>query len=179
MPSLSLSLGLGVGARYPFHFLPIVNQVNTTVTNQGGGVYRIAKTGGTLDVYDASAVSAVGASGDFTLKIDKTATINQVGILGMNSDPLTADTWQSVDYGLLWSSGSWYVYESATNPATFADNGETAWIRRVGTTLSYLLGNVLETAVVQRTVNGATGTLYFDSSIQDTTVLIDVSLSAT
>lgn len=158
--------------------VPIVNRANTTVTAQGGGVYRIAKTGGADGAFDASAVSAVGLPGDFTLKmVLSTPNDSQLGWLGVNSDPLTDNDYISGDFGVLLSTGEWYIYESGGNPASFTDNATAVWIARRGTTLTYRQGATFAGAAISRTVPDVPGTLYFDSSIQDTTAVVDVTLT--
>jgi hypothetical protein len=158
--------------------IPIVNRINTTVTPLEDGVYRVQKTGGTDGPFDGSAVSSEGLSGDFVLKMFlSTPNDSQLGWLGVNSDPLTNDDYTSGDYGLLLSGGVWYVYESGGAPDSFVSTGEPIWIKRVANTLSYGQGATLETATFLARTVFTSATLYFDSSIQDQTAVIDVSFS--
>lgn len=159
-------------------FLAIVNRVNMTVTDLGNGAYRLEKTGGSPATYDASAVSSKAAPGDCALKCAFTYTDNQTGFVGLNDDPLASDTWQDINYGLIWSGGSWYVYESSANPFSWVSGVETTvWIRRVGSTITFLEGPVLGSATLRYTsLIPSSAPLYFDSSIQDTVVDITASL---
>lgn len=160
-------------------FAVIENYVNMNAQDLGDGVYRLTKTGGVAGTYDASAHSATAASGDFRLKTAFSYTDNQVGFVGMNNDPQASNSWNDIDHSLIWSSGSWYVYESGATVANWVGGVETTlWITREGTTVTYLEGADLETATVRHTsAVTSSGPLFFDSSIQDTVVIIDASLS--
>jgi hypothetical protein len=147
----------------------IVNHNNTQVLASGGGVFTVEKISGAVDTRDAGAVSQIGLTGDFVLRLKHLSTIDNLAWnAGMNSDPLTDDDYASIDFSWFYtpSSALWTVGESGAFPtANFAD-ATYAWIWRVGTTLGYGRGADLATAQASpdRTVT-TSATLYFDSSI--------------
>lgn len=146
----------------------IANRNNTAVTYRGGGVYEIEKTAGAVDTYDASATSSASIAGDFVLRLRNLAGSRQF-IGGVNSDPTTNDSFNSIDFGALYFVGSniWGCYENGTGVVTgLTETAKYFWIWRTGTTLGYGRGDDLATAQASpdRTTTSS-ATLYFDSSI--------------
>ena len=144
----------------------IANNANTTVTYRGGSVYEVEKTAG-VNGYNASAVSSVGITGDFVLRLRPLVFLNGM-FVGVNSDPLTDNGDASIDFAWAANSAtSGVIFESGSTPL----GGSTTlsgyfWIWRSGTTLGYGTGADLATAQASpvRTVT-TSATLYFDSTI--------------
>jgi hypothetical protein len=144
--------------------LEIFDNGGTQVLYLGDGAYSIEKTAAT-SAYDSGAVSNVGLSGDFVLRIKPLVYTND-HLLGVNSDPLTDNNYASIDFafninGLATAS----IYESGG----FISSGNALstyyWIWRTGTTLGYGTGADIATAQASplRTVTSS-ATLYFDSA---------------
>lgn len=75
----------------------ITNNANTTVTTLTGGWYKVEKTGGTADTYDAAAVTADAMATDFDVDIEVTELTTWVA--GVSADP-TASNGSSIDLGV-------------------------------------------------------------------------------
>lgn len=155
----------------------IVDNGNTTVTHLGGGIFTVEKTAGASAYGNASAVSSIGTTGDFVLRVNATALPGGM-MVGMNSDPLTDNDYLSIDY--TWNNphpGLGTIYESGVNISS-PGGSANHWIWRVGTTLYYGRGADLATAQAapDRTVAGATATLYFDSSFLSIGDKVEVEL---
>lgn len=145
--------------------LEIVNNANTTVTYQGEGVYAIEKTAGAASTFDAAAVSNVGLSGDFVLRIKPLVFINAF-YNGVNSDPLTDNAQTGIDYGFAQNGNTTaLIKESFTTIGSNRTLSTYWWIWRTSGTLGYGTGADLATAQASafRTV-ASSATLYFDSS---------------
>lgn len=151
--------------------LVITNNNNTTVSHNGNG-YLIEKTSGASPAYNAGAVSSVGAAGDFVLRIKgiPSALSNGIGA-GVNSDPLTDDSFGSVDFMWVYTPvlDQWNIMEAGSNQVTGLATSTYSWIWRTGSTLGYGRGAALWIAQASpdRTTI-STGTLYFDSTLPDT-----------
>jgi len=143
----------------------ITDHANTSVVHIGSGVHTITKSANDGS-FNASAVSSVGLTGDFVLRV-KSLLINGGIYLGMNSDPLADNTEASIDFA--WNnpfSVLGNIRESGALIASGLGSSDYHWIWRVGTTLGYGRGPDIATAQASpdRTVPGTSGTLYFDSS---------------
>lgn len=159
----------------------ISNHANTTVTSLGGGVYRVEKTGGGAGAPDASAVSSVGLTGDFVLRIQMLQTNKEMSV-GINDDPLTDNLASSINR-------AWYFNASAAcaprendigaGPAAAYTTAQYRFIRRVGTTITYLVGATADVSVATLVATGTAqaGTVYFDSTLTDLNGKVDVLLT--
>lgn len=176
--SLGLSLSLsGSGGGAAPAFL-VTNSANTTVTDLGGSEYQITKTGGVEATYDASANSSTALTGDFIIRF--TPQTDGLGFfVGVNSDPLTDDTYTSIDYALFftdvpnvqyWESG----VAVGTAKATYTI-GDNLYLKRSGSTLSYGHGGT--DGVTGYTESGTattSATLYFDSAFRNSSASVKV-----
>ncbi len=146
----------------------IVNHNNTTVTYQGDGVYRIAKTGGSSSSYDASAVSNVGVSGDFVLRLKPITDSGQ--FVGLSASPLVDDT-TTIDFSWqLYTGFGDRPYISGVAQTGFLTRNTYAWIWRSGTTVGWGRGPDLATAQASPDfTTTSSATLYFDSTFADLT----------
>jgi RHS repeat-associated protein len=97
----------------------------------------------------------------------------------MNSDPSADSNYPGIDYSLqVYQDGNAYLYESGNYQGSFAIN-DRLWIWRRGSTLYYGTGPDFVTAStsgLKRAVNGATGTLSFDSSFHDPGTKVEAKL---
>lgn len=167
----------------------IVNHNNTTITSLGGGAYRIAKSAGG-SAWNASAVSPTFTTGDFVLRSTRptNAGVSAGGMVGVNSDPLTDDSYASIDFGYFFntSANSWYwgLNGAATNNA--GDTGDPGsggslyvWIWRTAGVLGMGRGATLAAAQAAPDHTEAnSSTLYFDSSLFTSGSQIDVAFTA-
>jgi hypothetical protein len=156
-------------ASAPSNTYEIVNHTNTQVTHLGSGVYAIEKTGGVDGTRDAGAISSVGVTGNFVLRIKPVSTADAFGWdAGVNSDPLTDDDYTSIDFGWFYqpSALNWASTENGVFGVTGLPSVTYGWIWRNGSTLGYGRGADLATAQASpdRTT-ASTGTLFFDSAI--------------
>lgn len=146
----------------------IINSANTTVTDLGGDVWRVEKTGGSASTYDADAVGTVGFTGDFVLRLKKVAGAGWY-MGGMNADPTSASDLSSIDRAWGQLSDTWTIFENGSVQGTsFLADATYAWIWRTGTSLSYGRGATLVAAQSSpdRTVTDS-NTLYFDSTFSN------------
>jgi len=155
----------------------ITDHANTSVVHIGSGVHTITKSANDGS-FNASAVSSVGLTGDFVLRV-KALDIPGGIFVGMNSDPLTDDSYTSIDFA--WRNPLTTIseiWESNTQILTGIPSGTYFWIWRVGTTLGYGRGNDLATAQASpdRTTTSS-ATLYFDSSFLAIGDKVEVLLS--
>lgn len=151
----------------PVNYYSIVDNGNTITWHVGEGVHRIQKIAGAAD-YDAGAVSTAGAAGDFVIRLRPITTsgANAYGA-GANSDPLTNNYYDTIDFLALYVPGgnTWSIYENGVNQLSALANSTYFWIWRTGTTLGYGRGATLgaaQAAPDRTTTNSAT--LYFDST---------------
>lgn len=159
----------------------IANHANTTVAAQGGGVYRVTKTGGVNGSADASAVSATAMPGDFTIRIQTLQTNKDIGF-GVNADPLTDDSYTSIDRMLLFTAGAAVVvYENGSSvvaPASYVTS-QYWFIRRTGSAIEIRVGTSTDIALSSLVANftSLSGTLYFDSSLLGSSGAADVLIT--
>ena len=88
-------------------------------------------------------------------------------VTGLGVDPYTdTQTYQAVEYGMLFTNSTWYIYESGTLQATYPNSNisDEAKIVRDGSTIRYYINNVLK-----RTVTGTTtADMYAQSTLRGT-----------
>lgn len=158
VPAAVLSNGIALSSR-----------TNTIVVHKGGSVYEIVKSAGTAATFDADAVSSVGLTGDFVLRLKKLNSGNGSTVYGggMNVDPTTSTDWTSIDRALFWfeATSQWRIYESGVEIVAALSDATYSWIWRTGTQVGYGRGADLTTAQASpdRTVTDS-GTLKFDSA---------------
>jgi hypothetical protein len=152
----------------------IQNNVNTTVTHLGSDVYEVEKTAGGTG-WNADAVSALSASGDFILRITPGASSGD-SVWGVNADPLTNSHYTGIDWAWGISGATAYTYNNGVAGATVAFD-TYLWLERIGTNLYFRTGPTAGTLV--RTEAGVTGALYFDSSLYLSGSKVQVLFSAT
>lgn len=154
-------------------YVPITARTNTTVTDLGGGMYRIAKSGGTNNLYDADAVSATQA-GDFLLRIETPGATMEGSFAGLTANP-PGSTGNAIDRAFLRSGGQIYIFEGGANTGVAAFAPAPLWLRRTGTTLTYESGSDPAALTVRRTVT-TSASLGFDCSLYASTATFDASL---
>jgi YD repeat-containing protein len=160
----------------------IVNGANTIVSMQTDGLYRISKPSTGSNSFDADARSTTMATGDFVLRFrpgQNTAWI----AAGVAGNPAESSDNFNINYGFLLDSGGGIM---SMEPAIFTvlpgtyGAGDSFWLTRAGTTVSYYKGATLEAAVANgalHVVTGSTGTVYFDSSIATAGAYMDVAFT--
>jgi RHS repeat-associated protein len=157
----------------------LFNRAGMAVTSLSGGTWQVEKTG-TASGFNASAESTESYAGDFTLQARSTGSAAN-GFVGMNADPAADNNYPGIDYSLqVYQDGNAYLYESGNYHGSFAIH-DRLWIWRTGTTLRYGTGPDFATASTTgliRTVTGAAGTLYFDSSFHDTGTRVEAKLDS-
>ena len=86
-------------------------------------------------------------------------------VTGLGVDPYTdTQTYQAVEYGMMFANSTWYIYESGTLQASYANSNisDEAKIVRDGSTIRYYINNVLK-----RTVTGTTtADMYAQSTLR-------------
>lgn len=144
--------------------IPIINNVNTTVTNDGAGVYTIEKTSGVDNSYDASAVSSVGVSGDFVLRLEEQT--NTGDFLGLSVNPLVSDD-ANIDFAWqLYTGLGWRPEKNSVAQTGFLTPAAYAWIWRIGSTLYWGRGSTLADAQASPDfTDTSSATLKFDSTL--------------
>jgi len=115
----------------------IIDHANTTVAGT-----TITKTGGSGSAWDAGAVSTTAIEGGMlTFKV---AQANKEIMVGLNSDPLTDDSYSSLDFAIYLTSGggvqTWMggvaqsIFASTTyvtgDRFTLHDDGQTVWYKK-------------------------------------------------
>ncbi len=151
----------------------VVNRANTSVSALGGGVWRITKTGGFADSFDAAAVSTAGIAGDFVLRAKRVGGSARLMVgVAVNADEDTG--YVGIDYSAAYRDGVIEVFERG-DYRTYTDLvGGFLWIDRVGSMLRYRCGAKRKDATVIRTVSGVTAPLFFDSSLVTPGCAVDV-----
>ncbi|PTS90545.1 hypothetical protein DBR17_01085, partial [Sphingomonas sp. HMWF008] len=147
---------------------PITARVDTAVTQTSDGLTRIQKTSASTG-YDADATSAVGASGDFLLQL-RPAQADKFITAGISTNPTSNADSSNIEFGFqFFSWGLQTVVQGTTQTAGIAyAAGETFWLARAGTTLSFYKGATFSAAMAAgpiKTLQGVSGTYYFDSSL--------------
>jgi YD repeat-containing protein len=162
--------------------LDIVNGVNTGVTTQEDGLYRVTKlTGGTWD-WNADARSTSKAEGDFVLRLRPSQTDRQV-VGGVATAPGANSSSNNADYGFLFQDTGVVHYIESGTWSTLGINykaGDNFWLVRTGSTINYYGGVTLESAIAAgtlRTRTGVSGTYYFDSSFLTNGASMDVAFT--
>ncbi|WEK02284.1 MAG: LysM peptidoglycan-binding domain-containing protein [Candidatus Sphingomonas phytovorans] len=154
--------------------------IGTAVSPQPNGLTRVTKTSGTT-AWDADASSTMGASGDFVLQISPTQVFNSQ-MIGVSQNPSSSASYDSLQYafyfigGSVWRSNGGGAYSLGTTLAV----GDNFWLVRTGTTISFLKGATLEAASsagALYSVGGATGTFYFDCSLNSAGTATDVKFT--
>ena len=155
----------------------IVARANTGVTAIGGGAYRIVKTGGFDESFDAAAVSTVAVAGDFVLRAQRVGDSARLMVgVAVNAD---ADTgYVGIDYSAAWRGGVIEIFERGEYRAYTDAIGGYLWIDRVGSTLRYACGPRRRDARVIRTVAEVTAPLAFDCSLVTPGSAVDVRFDA-
>lgn len=141
----------------------IVAGAGTSVTAAGGGAWRVEKTAASTD-YDASARSAEGIAGDFTLSVRDVGAPNSA-IVGVSADPAASDGYADIGWCLQIYGNAIDIYESGAFVPPGHLYGETLWIVRRGDVLRYHIGDAATPATVVRSVAVGTAALWFDCSI--------------
>lgn len=173
--SLARVSGFAAGAEPP-----IVDNNNTTVTDQGNDFWRVTKTGGSDAVWgDAGAVGTQAITGDFLITAQVPSNTQAV-LVGVNVDPLADDNFASVDRGMAPSSdGNFY----GVNDGAFTNYGGYVagffFLRRVGTTvtvLSHPTDNI-GSATLKGTLTAYGSTCYLDIVLYTLGGYVDVRLT--
>jgi hypothetical protein len=153
----------------------IVNAANCAVAAAPGGTWVVTKTGGTDGVSDASAVSSTGISGDFVLRVRPLGT--GLCYLGVSANPGAGVSEATIERALQLNAGLVRICESGVlRPGSFA-LATYAWIRRSSGVLQYLIGPLLATAAVRRTVGDSGAPLFFDSAIATAGLAVEVKFA--
>lgn len=151
----------------------VVPVQNTAVEARGGGVWRITKTGGFDDSFDAPAKSVVGVAGDVVLRAKRVGDADRL-MIGLTADPDEDTGYAGIDWSIAYRGGAVEVFERGQYRAYSFDVADFVWIERIGTTLRYLTGASRARATVVRTVAGVAGPLFFDSSLVTPGCAVDV-----
>jgi YD repeat-containing protein len=174
----SLSL-FGESANSP---LAIVPGANTTVSQQSDGLYRVTKTSGSADTWNADAHSSTKADGDFVLRVRAVQSGSHI-IGGVATAPGASADYTNPDFGFNFvADGSVRYMEAGTFVSlgvTYVA-GDNFWLVRTGGTINYYKGATLTAAIAAgalRTRTGVTGTFYSDSSIYTSGASIDVEFT--
>lgn len=160
--------------------LVISNAANTSVVDQGGGVYRITKTGGVDGTWDASATSAVGFTADFVIRARAVQTTKDI-IVGISTNPTADNSFTSVQRDIRFPVSD-VLGAGVSGSSDFGDSvvyttSDRFFIRRVGTTLTLLKGAtdlVTDASVIYTWPSNLAGTVYFDSSLNGASGAIDI-----
>lgn len=155
---------------------PTVN-ANVTVTAQGNDFYRIQKTGGVNGNYDAAAYGPQAFTGDFTIQIKVPAVGTGVMFVAANSDPLTDNSYASLDYAYAYvTPNTWVIYSGGSQLFSGLSSAPLyAWIWRISGTLYMGRGNTLAQAQAAPDYSVAnSNTMFLDSSGRDTNAYLDV-----
>jgi hypothetical protein len=148
--------------------IAIANRAGMTVTSPSTGVYQVLKTAG-VDAYNASAVSAIGLAGDFTLRVKHLQNGNTVQgyFAGMNADPLTDDGFAGIDraWNRFEAGSSWNIYENGAQILAGLADATYCWMWRRTGQLFYGRGATFGVALAapDRQVADA-NILFFDST---------------
>jgi hypothetical protein len=152
----------------------IANRANTTVVPLAGGAYTVEKTAGVNGTYDASAVSALGLAGSFTLRLRNLVAGDKMA--GMNTDPLTDDSYVSLDRAWQSAAGLWAVYESSNQRIGGLADATYAWIWRRSGIVYYGRGVALPSVGSADWSAADASTLFFDCSLRDTNAKFEILL---
>ncbi len=159
--------------------------LNTSVAQQADGTYRITKTSGG-NSWNGDAHSTVKAEGDFVLQVRIGQSGSQLAVGIASSRTSTGFT--TISEGLYFDpngvayhlvSGSYAALPTTGSHTTYVA-GDTIWMTRVGTTLTYYKGATLAAAITAgaiRSVTGVTGTLYLDADLYAAGNSVDIGFT--
>ncbi|HET9511488.1 MAG TPA: hypothetical protein VFO80_10100 [Sphingomonas sp.] len=151
----------------------VVAVQNTAVEARAGGVWRITKTGGFDDSFDAPAKSVAAIAGDIVLRAKRIGGADRL-MIGVTANPDEDTGYVGIDYAIAYRGGAIEVFERGVYRAYSFDVADFVWIERIGTTLRYLTGPTRRSASVVRSVAGVAGPLFFDSSLVTPGSAVDV-----
>jgi hypothetical protein len=169
--SLSLTNGMSLTGAAPAAVetpVVIANNTNTTVTDQGGGVYRITKSGGVGGVWDAGAIGQSAHAGDFVVRINPRQT-NAHMMIGVSTNAAADDNFVMFRAVFIKNDGTLDAYEGVSDTvgvSTYTAS-DYLFIRRVGSAITLLKGATtsVSAASVIHTFNTSSSTVTFDSSL--------------
>ncbi|MGH8571550.1 MAG: hypothetical protein ACREX8_03105, partial [Gammaproteobacteria bacterium] len=142
--------------------LAFTNNLNTTVTDLGSGVYRITKTSGTDEIRNARANSNSAIAGDFLITLH---AIGQGdvgftdGFVGANDVQLTTNAPSSIEvaFNAENSAGSESANAQAPGGTTIASSGtlgtDKVFMVRTGSNISFRKGAAWNTATEYATAS--------------------------
>ncbi|RSY78556.1 LysM peptidoglycan-binding domain-containing protein [Sphingomonas koreensis] len=161
----------------------IQNGINAIATLQPDGTYRVTKTGGSSGTYDAQVQSSQGISGDFVFRLRPLQTDKYL-LAGVAQNPNASLSYTGLDFAIeAAANGYMYHYDNGVYAQlTSYVAGDSLWMVRTGSTLSYYKGDTLEAAkaaAALRTVNGVSGTFYADAALYTIGAVADMSLTPT
>lgn len=151
----------------------IVAVQNTAVAARPGGVWRITKTGGFDDSFDAAAKSVAAIAGDVVLRARRVGTTDRL-MIGVTANPDEDTGYVGIDWSMSYRGGAIEVFERGDYRAYSFDVADYVWIERTGTTLRYLTGATRKAASVVRSVANVTTPLFFDCSLVTPGSAVDV-----
>lgn len=155
----------------------IVAVQNTAVTANPDGSWRITKTGGFDEAFDAPAVSVAAIAGDFVLRGRRVGAADRL-MIGVTADPAEDTGYIGIDYAVAWRGNVVEVFERGDYRTYSFVEDAPVWIERVGTTLRYRYGRRRREATLLRSVSGVGGPLFFDSSLVTPGCAVDVRFAA-
>jgi hypothetical protein len=155
----------------------IANNSGTTVADQGGGVYRVTKTGGLDGTWDASAIGQSAHAGDFVVRVNpRQANLNLM--IGVSTNATASNSFDISLAVFIKNDGSLDAYEAAaptaTNVSTYTAS-DYLFMRRVGSTITLLKGATtsVSAAAVIHTYTASSATVTFDSSFNNSSAAAD------
>jgi len=120
MTFLGLGLGLGLGpvraTASPAPTAAFIGNGNVSIVDQGGGVWRVTKTGGVDGQQDAWANSAEPIAGDCAMGVTTSIEFEAIGGIGLGEAP-TAGPFQPINEGFnsIYSDGGGGFEAQASN----------------------------------------------------------------
>lgn len=156
----------------------LVNAANTTVTDLGGGVYSIQKTGGADGAFDASFRASTGFGGDFAIRIEVVTPSASWEAIGVSPDPTTGNTMAAIYFAFVRQNASnWMVYANGNQLVPSTGTGAYSFIWRQGSTLFFGHGATLQEAAAAPVYvsYNVTGPLFVDSSLGGAGTVVEVS----
>jgi hypothetical protein len=146
----------------------LINRNGMTIAGR-----TVTKTGGTNATWDSSVISAESFTGGATMSfVPGSATGgNNAFYIGLNSDPLTDNSFSSIDYGIKideFGNATWSDSSGSGSLGTWTANSTTFQITYTGTTVVYSRNGV----ATHTTTGVSTGqTLSLDSSFYYSTAI--------
>lgn len=146
--------------------LAFTNNINTTVADQGSGVYRITKTSGTDEVRNARANSSSSIAGDFLITLHAVVAGDVEitdGFVGANNAVLTTNAPSAIEVAFNAVNDGANVGADAHAPGgtSIGSSGvlgsDKAFIRRLGNDISFRKGATWDasTEYATATMSGA------------------------